>query len=79
MSGTPFTVLPRRRGEFSYSLSFIDSKTICLLEIDAGRMSPHQPSRRIAVADVRHSDELQDLCDKWNGKSHLLNHYTPTI
>ena len=68
MSG--FTILKRRVGSFRYSLTFLDSANIAILETDNGDPNdPHakrEPTRRLCVANVAHLEELQDLCDKWN-------------
>ena len=66
-----FPILKRRDGaNFRYSLSFVDSANIAILEIDRGDPSDpsakREPTRRLCVANVAHLEELQDWCDKWN-------------
>lgn len=66
-----FTILKRRNGStFHYSLSYLDSANVAILEIDEGDPNnPHarrEPTRRLCVANVSHIDELQERCDKWN-------------
>ena len=69
MSG--FTILKRRDGaNFRYSLTFLDSANVAILETDSGNPNDlhakREPTRRLCVANVSHIEELQDKCDKWN-------------
>lgn len=64
-------ILKRRDGtNFRYSLTYLDSASVAILEIDEGDpndpYAKREPTRRVAVANVAHIDELQDWCDEWN-------------
>jgi len=64
-----FATLERRTGwQFRYTLTYIDSNTVALLEIDQGtdKNSRREPTRRLCIADASHIGELQDKCDDWN-------------
>ncbi len=65
------TILKRRDGTtFRYSLTFLDSANIAIIETDCGDPNdPHakrEPTRRLCVANVSHIEELQERCDAWN-------------
>lgn len=69
MKATP--ILERRKGwNFRFSLTYLDSANVAVLEIDNGNPNdPHakrEPTRRLCVANVSHIDELQERCDEWN-------------
>ena len=71
MNDPAFTILKRRDGGgFRYSLTYLDSANVAVLEIDNGDPNdPHakrEPTRRLCVANVSHIDELQERCDEWN-------------
>lgn len=71
MNDPAFTILKRRDGSnFRYSLTYLDSANIAILETDNGDpTAPHakrEPTRRLCVANVSHIDELQERCDEWN-------------
>lgn len=66
-----YTLLKRRTGaNFRYSLSFVDSANVAILEIDGGHprdpSAKREPTRRLCVANAAHIEKLQDECDKWN-------------
>ena len=66
-----YTLLKRRTGaNFRYSLTYVDSANVAILEIDGGHprdpSAKREPTRRLCVANVSHIEELQDACDKWN-------------
>ena len=66
-----FPILKRRKYDnFRYSLTYVDSANIAILEMDNGNpydpYAKREPTRRLCVANVAHMEELQDLCDKWN-------------
>ena len=67
---TTTTILERRKGwNFHYSLTYLDSANVAILETDRGFPTPsakREPTRRLCVANVSHLDELQDRCDDWN-------------
>lgn len=68
---TDFPILKRRDGaNFRYSLTFLDSANVAILETDSGDpndpCAKREPTRRLCVANVSHIEELQDKCDKWN-------------
>ena len=69
MSG--FTILRRRSSPtFRYSLTYVDSSNVAILEIDGGHprdtSAKREPTRRLCVVNAAHIEELQDECDKWN-------------
>ena len=65
-----YQLLQRRGGwNFHYSLTYLDSANVAILETDRGFPSPaakREPTRRLCVANVAHIEELQDWCDEWN-------------
>ena len=75
----------RRAGYwYRYSTTFLDSRTVALLEYDNGRHTPptpptadgrREPTRTLAVVPVSKLDELEDVAAKWNAENSKREDY----